>query len=98
MQVRILCGAYVPASPFIEGGCTCDWVESLDEPHPIVCPSCGRQCDGEYVESARDVLQARVVFVLGCPHRAFTFSRRKREPYFSAIETPEEAAGPSLGC
>lgn len=91
MHVRILCGAYVPSSPFIDGGCTCDWVEGLDDPHAIACPGCGQRCDAEYVECARTMLLTRVVFVLGCPHRAFTFSRRHREPYFSAIETVEEA-------
>lgn len=91
MHVRILCGAYVPSSPFIDGGCTCDWVEVLDEPHAIVCPGCGQQCAAEFVESTRTTLLTRVVSVIGCRHRAFTFSRRSREPYFSAVETAEEA-------
>jgi hypothetical protein len=37
------------------------------------------------------MLETRAVFVLGCPHRAFTFSRRARAPYFSATPTAEEA-------
>ncbi len=91
MRVRILCGAYVPSSPFIDGGCTCDWIEVLDEPHAVACPHCGQQCDEDIVECARTMLLTRSVFVFGCQHRAFTFSRRKRSPYFSAIETAEEA-------
>ena len=91
MHIRILCGAYVVTSPFIDGGCSCDWVEVVDEPHPITCPCCGQQCDEEYVECARTMLETSAVFVLGCPHRAFTFSRRARAPYFSASPTAEEA-------
>lgn len=91
MRVRILCGAYIPSSPFIDGGCACDWLEVLDEPHSIACPGCGRCCDEQWVECARIMLLTRIVFVLGCPHSAITFSRRKSEPFFSAIETAEES-------
>ena len=43
LRVRILCGAYDPFSPFIEGGCTFEWIDSLDEPgYPVVCPHCGQ--------------------------------------------------------
>ncbi len=90
MKVRILCGTYVPSSPFIDGGCAYDWVEVLDEPRDIACPGCGQQCDEPYVEWVIVRLVTRIVFVIGCPHLAFTFSRRKREPYFSALETAEE--------
>lgn len=91
VQVRVLCGAYVPSSPFIEGGCATDWLEVIDEPGPVVCPGCGRGCIREWVECALTMLETRVVCVLGCPHGAITFSRRPKEPYFSAIETAEEA-------
>ncbi len=83
MYVRILCGAYDPLGPFIEGGCATDWMECLEEVHyPLECPRCGQRCPEELVACARDMLATRVVFVFGCPHRAFTFSRRRTEPYF----------------
>ena len=87
MRVRILCGAYTPSSPFIDGGCACDWIEILDFPQDITCPGCGQ----EFVECVQTMLEMKPVFVLGCVHRAFTFSRREREPYFSPVATPEEA-------
>lgn len=93
VEVRVLCGAYVPSSPFIEGGCASDWVESFDGPRPICCPGCGRECGRDWIDWALDLLATRVVCVLGCPHRAMTFSRRLREPYFSADETAAEAPG-----
>ena len=91
MQVRILCGTYSPTSPFIEGGCMCDWLEIIDPVCSIQCPGCGDECPEEFVQHAIGMLRERVVFVMGCPHRAFTFSRRSREPYFYPHETPEEA-------
>lgn len=84
MQVRILCGAYDPKSPFIEGGCSFDWMECLAQPDcALSCPRCGQECQEEWTQCARVMLKTRAVFVLGCPHLAFTFSRRGREPYFS---------------
>ena len=91
MQARILCGMYDPASPFIEAGCMCDWLEVIDPVCSIQCPGCGEACPQEFVQLAVDMLEKSVVFVMGCPHRAFTFSRRTREPYFYPCETPEEA-------
>jgi len=85
MRIRILCGAYDLSSPFIEGGCSTDWVEDLEgEGYPLECPGCGQRCPEEIVGCAREMLFSRVVFVFGCQHRAFTFSRRDREPYFCA--------------
>ena len=87
MRIRILCGVYDVSSPFIEGGCATDWVEDLEEPeYPLECPGCGQRCSGEIVGCAKEMLATRVVFVFGCTHRAFTFSRREREPYFCASE------------
>ena len=92
MQVRILCGAYELASPFIEGGCAHEWVDCLDEPgYPLRCPGCGQYCHAELAECARLMLEKRVVFVFGCPHHAFTFSRRERKPYFAPDVTNEES-------
>jgi hypothetical protein len=91
MRVRILCGAYKLPSPFIDGGCACDWVEELQEGQSILCPDCGQHCDPEHAEGVRDKLLTRVVYVLGCTHRAFTFSRRTKAPFFCADSTPEEA-------
>ena len=103
MRVRILCGAYVPSSPFIEGGCMYEWLESLEEPCDVSCPSCGTICGAWLVASAISTLLSHVVLAVGCPHHAFTFSRRRKEPYFSSIEAageaqeaaddPDEAAG-----
>jgi len=82
--VRILCGAYDSTSPFIEGGCSADWIEDLSAPDfAVSCPRCGQRCPGEVVGCAREMLSTRSVFVIGCIHRAFTFSRRPCEPYFS---------------
>lgn len=87
MRVRILCGAYDVTSPFIEGGCATDWVEELDEASfSLSCPKCSQECPEEIVGCARAMLATRVVFIFGCSHRAFTFSRREREPYFSVSE------------
>jgi len=81
--VRILCGAVDLTSPFIEGGCATDWVEDLSGPDGALdCPRCGQRCPEDVVACARDMLSTRTVFVIGCTHRAFTFSRREREPYF----------------
>ncbi len=89
MRVRILCGAYDSTSPFIEGGCSADWIEELEGPdYPLSCPACGRRCSEEIVGCAREMLSSRAVFVIGCTHRAFTFSRRAREPYFSTDAGP----------
>ena len=85
MRVRILCGAYELSSPFIEGGCATDWLEDLgtvDE--RLKCPGCGKCCPEDVVGCAREMLASRVVFVFGCSHHAFTFSRRQKEPYFCA--------------
>lgn len=91
MIVRILCGSYIPSSPFIEGGCAWEWAEFLEEPgYPISCPHCGQTCHAEVSECARVMLLKRSVFVFGCPHQAFTFSRRIRKPYFSPEPTNEE--------
>ncbi|HVE43035.1 MAG TPA: hypothetical protein VNM14_24380 [Planctomycetota bacterium] len=87
MRIRILCGAYEPSSPFIEGGCATDWVEVLEgADSSLECPGCGQGCPEEIVVCARELLETRTVFVFGCTHRAFTFSRREREPYFCAQE------------
>ena len=92
MNVRILCGSYVLSSPFIEGGCASEWTDTLEEPgYPISCPNCRQTCQGEVSECARVMLLKRVVFVFGCSHRAFTFSRRNREPFFSPEVTAEES-------
>ncbi|MBI3856696.1 MAG: hypothetical protein HY293_13495 [Planctomycetes bacterium] len=91
LRVRILCGAYDPYSPFIEGGCASDWIEVLEEPScALRCPGCGQHCPEEVVDCARSMLQTRSVFVFGCFHRAFTFSRRQQEPYFAVLDVPEE--------
>ena len=90
MKVRILCGRYWPSNPFIEAGCMCDWLEEVDSAYWIQCPECGEECPQEFVQEAIDVLQRCVVFLVGCPHRAFTFSRRTRKPYFYPFETAEE--------
>ena len=91
MRVRILCGAYELSSPFIEGGCATDWVEDLaGAAGPLECPGCGRPCPEEIVGCAKEMLTTRVVFVFGCTHQAFTFSRRHREPYFCASEASGE--------
>ena len=88
LQVRILCGAYDLSSPFIEGGCATDWIEVLEEADCFLdCPRCGQRCPEEIVGCARQMLGTRVVFVVGCSHRAFTFSRREEEPYFSVDGT-----------
>ena len=87
MRIRILCGAYDQTSPFIEGGCASDWIDELDGAVSFLeCPGCGQKCPEAVVESARVMLRTRVVFVIGCPHSAFTFSRRNSEPYFSVID------------
>lgn len=87
MTVRILCGAYDSASPFIEGGCATDWIEELAAPDcALDCPRCGQRCPEEIVGCAREMLATRVVFVVGCFHRAFTFSRRECEPFFDVDE------------
>ncbi len=92
-QTRILCGMYLASSPFIESGCMCDWLEVFDPQWSwsIRCPGCGAECPAEFVKHAIHKLEGSVVFVMGCPHRAFTFSRRNREPYFHPFETAEEA-------
>ena len=83
-SVRILCGAVDPTSPFIEGGCAADWIEDLSGPdYTLSCTRCGQRCPGEIVGCAREMLSTRSVFVIGCVHHAFTFSRRPREPYFT---------------
>lgn len=88
-SVRILCGAYDATSPFIEGGCATDWVEHLEAPDcDLQCPGCGKWCPEELVGCAREMLISRSVFVVGCSHRAFTFSRRESEPYFSVDDVP----------
>jgi hypothetical protein len=89
MRVRILCGAVDRSSPFIEGGCATDWVENLGESdEPLECPRCGQRCPGDAVSCAREMLTTRVVFVIGCIHHAFSFSRRNSEPYFSVDDAP----------
>jgi hypothetical protein len=89
MRIRVLCGAYDVSSPFIEGGCATDWVEVLEGfGDSLECPGCGRSCPEEIVGCAREMLATRVVFVFGCSHQAFTFSRRDREPYFCVSEAP----------
>jgi hypothetical protein len=94
MEVRVLCGSYVRSSPFIEGGCACDWTEILDESAGrIACPACGQSCAEEFVASAHQILERKPVFVLGCPHRAFTFSRRTREPFFLSDAVGPDADG-----
>jgi len=94
MRVRILCGAYDPSSPFIEGGCAFDWVESLHPPDvALSCPKCRQEFREELVECARVMLETRAVFVLGCAHKSFTFSRRRNEPYFSPDPDPSNADG-----
>lgn len=101
MRVRILCGSYVSTSPFIEGGCAYEWGESLEEPRELICPNWGQICYPGIVEWAILRLFAHVVFAAGCWHRAFTFSRRRREPYFNPDELPtdsEEAREPPKAC
>ena len=89
LRVRILCGAYDLSSPFIEGGCAADWVEDLAGPEfRLECPRCGKGCSAEMVGCAREMLETRSVFVLGCSHKVFTFSLRSKEPYFSVGEPP----------
>ena len=89
LPIRILCGAYDPASPFIDGGCTTDWIEDLSGPDfSLSCPECGQRCPEEVVGCAKKMLETRTVFVIGCVHRAFTFSRRDREPYFNVEDEP----------
>ncbi len=89
MRIRILCGAYDSSSPFIEGGCATDWAEELGVPDcRLECPRCGQGCPEEMVGCAREMLATRTVFVIGCIHHAFTFSRRQQEPYFSIDESP----------
>ena len=84
LPVRILCGAVDLASPFIEGGCATDWIEDLSGPDSdLNCPQCGQRCPAEVVGCARQMLATRSIFVIGCVHRAFSFSRREREPFFS---------------
>ena len=90
MLVRILCGSYVPSSPFIDGGCSFDWMQCLNPTRSISCPRCGQECPREIVDCAQGMLRTRVVFAVGCPHRSFTFSRRHEEPYFNAVECDEE--------
>ena len=68
----------------------CDWLEVIDPVCSIQCPGCGDECSAEFVQHAVDMLEKSVVFVMGCSHRAFTFSLRSREPYFYPFETPEE--------
>ena len=88
-SVRVLCGAVDVTSPFIEGGCAADWIEDLSGPDgPLDCPRCGQRCPEDVVSCARGMLASRTVFVIGCVHRAFTFSRRDREPYFSLDDPP----------
>lgn len=88
-RVRILCGAIEPASPFIEGGCAADWTETLESPDSFLeCPRCRQRCPEEIVGCARGMLETRTVFVVGCGHRAFTFSRREKEPFFSVDDRP----------
>ena len=91
MLVRILCGAYDVSSPFVEGGCATDWVEELDDTVPsLTCPACRQECPEEIVGCARAMLATRVVFVFGCSHRAFTFSRRERAPFFMVSERRQD--------
>jgi hypothetical protein len=92
MRIRILCGSYVPSSPFIDGGCTCDWSELLDPARALRCPQCGQECPEEVVEAAHEMLRTRSVFAVGCPHRSFTFSRLTREPYFNAAGPVRESS------
>lgn len=96
MRVRILCGAYSPMSPFIEGGCMFEWIELLGEAREISCPNCGRACPEEMVECMLATLRDHVVFAVGCVHRAFSFSRRTRGPYFHPVEVAGEAQEPLL--
>ena len=92
LPVRILCGAYDSTSPFIEGGCATDWTEDLSGPDcPLNCPQCGQRCPEEMVGCAKKMLESRTVFVIGCVHRAFMFSRRPREPYFSVEDEPRRS-------
>ncbi len=91
MQIRILCGGHLPTSPFIEGGCTFEWVESLEEPRELSCPNCGQTCQEAIVEWTILKLLSHRVFAVGCHHRAFTFSRRPAEPYFYPMGLEEEA-------
>jgi len=94
VKVRLLCGSYDLSSPFIEGGCAGEWMDELEEPgYPVSCPHCGQTCHAEVSECARVMLRSRVVFVFGCPHKAFTFSRRERPPYFAPEPTTEERRG-----
>jgi hypothetical protein len=91
MRIRILCGAYELSSPFIEGGCATDWIEDVEGSEDFLeCPGCGQRCPEEIVGCAKEMLETRVVFVFGCTHRAFTFSRRDQEPYFCASESQGE--------
>jgi hypothetical protein len=79
------------SSPFIEGGCATDWIEDLGgASYSLECPGCGQRCPEEILECARDMLATRNLFVFGCSHRAFTFSRREKEPYFFVNETPDQ--------
>jgi len=85
VQVRILCGAYDRWSPFIEGGCATDWIEDLGEvDYPLECPRCRQRCPAEIVGCAKEALASRSVYVVGCSHQGFTFSRRIRPPHFNA--------------
>ena len=90
---RILCGMYLASSPFIEAGCMCDWLEVFDPEWSwtIRCPGCGAECPADFVQLAIHELEGSDVFVMGCPHRSFTFSRRNQEPFFYPIETTDEA-------
>ncbi|HVR87164.1 MAG TPA: hypothetical protein VMU54_22755 [Planctomycetota bacterium] len=94
MRVRILCGSYDTFSPFIEGGCATDWIEDLEGANDsLECPGCGQRCPEQILECAREMLATRIVFVFGCSHRAFTFSRREHEPYFYVNESSNERPG-----
>ena len=91
INARILCGKYWPSKPFIEGGCMFEWSEEIDPDRPIKCPGCGTECPTEYVRYVVQILYRCVVSVVGCEHKAFTFSRRNSKPYFYPVETAEEA-------
>ena len=68
-----------------------EWQEVIDPDRPILCPSCKAECPPEFLQHAFQILNRCVVSVIGCPHKAFTLSRRSRKRYLYPIETAEEA-------
>ena len=66
MQVRILCGGYVPSSAFVEGGCGFEWLEVLEEQRPIRCPGCGVVCKADFVQCAVDMFRGLSAFNPDC--------------------------------